>query len=247
MGCKMGLLGLVMVTMLVVVGYTKGASIPECCKEKRVGGVSYMLLKESDTGGYGCHSNCVFEKVDSPGSRFCFKKGDLEVACKGDDEGGVEDCESKCEHAMKIIETSGSSTESIKAQVDILTNGTKNICDGWENPTTCREELPGYWTELAPKLYKHAYATQSWCDACKDSTEMTCPICRDILANVIEKFTKDEIIQGLAADVLLYNPSYVEASSPFIISDLLAAALPALSISSNEEEIAFCQYVLDVC
>merc|ERR1712179_461430 len=88
--CKMGLLGLVMVTILVVVGYTEGASIPgECCKEKMVGGVSYVLVEETDTGRYGCHSNCVFEKVDSPGSRFCFKEGDLEVVCEDDDNGGV--------------------------------------------------------------------------------------------------------------------------------------------------------------
>merc|ERR1712179_711923 len=88
--CKMGLLGLVMVTNLVVVGYTEGASIPgECCKEKMVGGVSYVLVEETDTGRYGCHSNCVFEKVDSPGSRFCFKEGDLEVVCEDDDNGGV--------------------------------------------------------------------------------------------------------------------------------------------------------------
>merc|ERR1719315_618963 len=85
----MGLLGLVMVTILVVVGYTEGASIPECCKEKMVGGVSYVLVEETDTGRYGCHSNCVFEKVDSPGSRFCFKEGDLEVVCEDDDNGGV--------------------------------------------------------------------------------------------------------------------------------------------------------------
>merc|ERR1712179_571274 len=91
--CKMGLLGLVMVTILVVVGYTEGASIPgECCKEKMVGGVSYVLVEETDTGRYGCHSNCVFEKVDSPGSRFCFKEGDLEVVCEDDDNGGVDPC-----------------------------------------------------------------------------------------------------------------------------------------------------------
>jgi len=79
-----------MVTILVVVGYTEGASIPgECCKEKMVGGVSYVLVEETDTGRYGCHSNCVFEKVDSPGSRFCFKEGDLEVVCEDDDNGGV--------------------------------------------------------------------------------------------------------------------------------------------------------------
>ena len=37
---------------------------------------------------YGCKSNCVFEKESSPGSRFCFKEGDLEVVCDGDGASG---------------------------------------------------------------------------------------------------------------------------------------------------------------
>ena len=65
-----------------------GASIPECCKEKMVGGVSYVLKEETDTERYGCKSNCVFERVDSPGSKYCFKEGDLEVVCEDDDNGG---------------------------------------------------------------------------------------------------------------------------------------------------------------
>ena len=76
---------------------------------------------------------------------------------------------------------------------------------------------------------------------------MTCSICREILGNIDVHYAREETIQGLAADVLQYNPSYVEASSPFIISDLLAVALPALISSSNEEKIAFCQSALNVC
>merc|ERR1712106_220435 len=63
------------------------STIPECCKEKTVGKVDYRLVAETDTGIYGCKSNCVFEKKDSPGPRFCFKDGDLEVVCDG---GGAE-------------------------------------------------------------------------------------------------------------------------------------------------------------
>merc|ERR1712002_555990 len=83
---KMGVLGLVLVTLLL--GFTNGASIPECCKEKMVGGVSYVLKEETDTERYGCKSNCVFERVGSPGSKYCFKEGDLEVVCEDDDNGG---------------------------------------------------------------------------------------------------------------------------------------------------------------
>jgi hypothetical protein len=91
--------------LALATGYTKGihclnclcfelrnfilaASIPECCKEKTVGGVRYMLVDETDTNKYGCKSNCVFEKESSPGSRFCFKDGDLEVVCDKDGASG---------------------------------------------------------------------------------------------------------------------------------------------------------------
>ena len=56
--------------------------------------MAYTLVDETDTGKYGCKSNCVFEKMGSPGSRFCFKEGDLEVVCDGDDyeAGGEQTC-----------------------------------------------------------------------------------------------------------------------------------------------------------
>ena len=53
-----------------------------------MGGVSYMLVEETDTIMYGCKSNCVFEKKESPGSRFCFKEGGREVVCDGEGASG---------------------------------------------------------------------------------------------------------------------------------------------------------------
>merc|ERR1719376_209624 len=85
----MGLLGLGVAIVTMLVGFNKGAGMPECCKEKSVGGVSYVLLEETDTGRYGCKSNCVYEKVDSPGSRFCFKVGGLNVVCEDNDGAGL--------------------------------------------------------------------------------------------------------------------------------------------------------------
>ena len=96
---------LVLCILALAMGHTKGihclifsafelrnfilaASIPECCKEKIVGGIAYTLVDETDTIMYGCKSNCVFEKKGSPGSRFCFKEGDLEVVCDGDGASG---------------------------------------------------------------------------------------------------------------------------------------------------------------
>ena len=76
---------------------------------------------------------------------------------------------------------------------------------------------------------------------------MTCPICLGIIANVYETFKGNETIQMLADNVLVYHPTYDEASAPFVIDDLLFAALPVLSGGSEEEQTLFCQYVMGVC
>merc|ERR1712013_343491 len=113
---KMGVLGPVLVTLLL--GFTNGASIPECCKEKMVGGVSYVLKEETDTERYGCKSNCVFERVDSPGSKYCFKEGDLEVVCEDDDNGGG------------VFETDTCSSDQFP---DIHAFKRKHVCDDCSN------------------------------------------------------------------------------------------------------------------
>merc|ERR1719431_1256186 len=81
----MGLQGLWVLALAAA--HTQGASIPQCCKKKSVGGVEYTLVDETDTVSFGCKSNCVFERVGNPGSRFCFKEGDLEVVCEDTEDG----------------------------------------------------------------------------------------------------------------------------------------------------------------
>merc|ERR1739838_1127913 len=70
---------LLLVTSCLLQGY-KGQPA-QCCTRKTVGGVEYSLVDEIDTSGYNCLSSCVFEKADSPGSRFCFASGELPVNC----------------------------------------------------------------------------------------------------------------------------------------------------------------------
>merc|ERR1712106_510792 len=70
---------LLLVTWGLFQGY-KGQPA-QCCTRKTVGGVEYSLVDEIDTSGYNCLSSCVFEKADSPGSRFCFASGELPVNC----------------------------------------------------------------------------------------------------------------------------------------------------------------------
>merc|ERR1712083_239951 len=78
---KMSLLGLKMLVLAMATASARGAAITQCCTNKTVEGVEYNLVEEMDTEGFGCKSDCVFEKVGSPGSRFCFKEGELEVVC----------------------------------------------------------------------------------------------------------------------------------------------------------------------
>ena len=56
-----------------------------CCKEKTVGGVKYRKTGDEDTSKFGCVENCAYEKVDSPGPKFCFKNGNLKVKCAPDE------------------------------------------------------------------------------------------------------------------------------------------------------------------
>ena len=49
--------------------------------------MSYSLVEETDTVRYGCKTNCVYEMVARPGSRICFKEGNLQVVCEESDSG----------------------------------------------------------------------------------------------------------------------------------------------------------------
>jgi len=96
-----------------------GDSILDCCKEKTVGGVDYLLvgLSDSDTKRLGCKSDCMFERKDSPGSRFCFATGDLEVTCE-DDEGTMID--------LKTIRLPKEYKEKLFKQLTIIENCFEN-------------------------------------------------------------------------------------------------------------------------
>merc|ERR1712179_17536 len=87
LGHKMGLLGLCVVVLLARSATATTFSPATCCKDKSVGGVSYSLVEETDTVRYGCKSNCVYEMVARPGSRICFKEGNLQVVCEESDSG----------------------------------------------------------------------------------------------------------------------------------------------------------------
>ena len=60
--------------------------IPEdaCCLKKEVGGKSYTFLMDEDTSPYNCMNNCVYTEDGNPGSKVCFKEGDLATKCAPD-------------------------------------------------------------------------------------------------------------------------------------------------------------------
>jgi hypothetical protein len=57
--------------------------LDHCCPRKIVGEEEYTLVKEEDTTAYNCSSDCIYENVQTPGSRICFKDGALPVQCQG--------------------------------------------------------------------------------------------------------------------------------------------------------------------
>merc|ERR1712142_426357 len=67
--------------MLSLTQVAIGQPIEQCCTRKTVGGIEYSLINETDTSGYNCKTNCVYEKDEAPGSRYCFASGDLPVDC----------------------------------------------------------------------------------------------------------------------------------------------------------------------
>merc|ERR1719312_1633017 len=63
-------------------GSVLGEERSGCCTSKTVGTDAYTL-RETETAPdtLGCQSSCVYERDEEPGSRYCFKKGDLPVTC----------------------------------------------------------------------------------------------------------------------------------------------------------------------
>merc|ERR1711936_1398103 len=74
----------VLLTCIATLQSAGAANMKDCCLKKTVGGESYSLVKKDKefTSLYGCPAPCIYEKVGSPGSKFCFKPGDLEVECQ---------------------------------------------------------------------------------------------------------------------------------------------------------------------
>ena len=63
----------------------------DCCYEKQVGNVTYMLVERSNTTmAYNCVDNCIDKEKNFAGSRVCFRTGHLPVTCLREDSKSLE-------------------------------------------------------------------------------------------------------------------------------------------------------------
>merc|ERR1712215_325487 len=78
----------IMIQVLLVlavfrVGFMLGEEGNNCCTSKTVGPHAYTLIEnEVPSNSMGCKSPCVYERDGEPGTRYCFKTGDLPVTCR---------------------------------------------------------------------------------------------------------------------------------------------------------------------
>merc|ERR1719312_1875883 len=73
----------ILVLVVICAGALLGEEGSDCCISKTVGPHAYTLL-ENDAAAItmGCKSSCVYQRDEEPGTRFCFKTGDLPVTCE---------------------------------------------------------------------------------------------------------------------------------------------------------------------
>merc|ERR1711936_123990 len=62
--------------------YMKGVSL-SCCTNKLVGDIHYTLIEESPeiAEPLQCLDSCIYERQDSPGTKYCFTSGSLPTFC----------------------------------------------------------------------------------------------------------------------------------------------------------------------
>jgi len=131
---------------LLIVAYVQAADTTECCTTKTVGGESYKLVDaEEDTASFGCMNSCVYEKIGSQDSRFCFKVGDLEAMCNDIDTNVESEGESSsCVIAGQMY----SSWLYRKVPANEISTCAKFCCES---------NVCNYWSYGSVKNQKHCY------------------------------------------------------------------------------------------
>merc|ERR1712033_92618 len=81
---KMGIFKAFFLSALII-PFVSGDGHEECCDKKMVGNFEYTYVKGGGTSKYNCLQPCIYERMDKPGSRYCFAAGELEVTCEDDE------------------------------------------------------------------------------------------------------------------------------------------------------------------
>merc|ERR1712013_107909 len=124
MGRPCNMLHLALLAISSFLGLVTGAVPSDCCRQKTVGDKMYELVGLEDTSEYNCLQHCVYQEMmeqrsEHSGERFCFAAGDLEVACREQEEG--------------TEETEQSSTEEPAGETDQCIfehDNLRDLCDG---------------------------------------------------------------------------------------------------------------------
>merc|ERR1712226_862200 len=69
-------------TLAILITYIRGVFL-SCCSYKVVGDVHYKLTGEDPemSQTLQCYDNCVYERLDQPGIKYCFKTGRFASFC----------------------------------------------------------------------------------------------------------------------------------------------------------------------
>lgn len=74
---------------LIILGLAVSLGYSSCCHRKKVGSLLYTFVDSRDTSSFGCLDSCVYEQANTPGSRYCFKRGHLSVECESSGTSGT--------------------------------------------------------------------------------------------------------------------------------------------------------------
>merc|ERR1719244_689357 len=120
-----------------LLGSASGASSPDCCRFKEVGGVKYALAGIQDTSAYNCLSPCVYMMADdiNRSEKYCFAAGDLEVVCgemaNNTDDSGLGGCKCGKKKDERIVGGAEADINEWPWMVSMLfSDGARHKCGG---------------------------------------------------------------------------------------------------------------------
>merc|ERR1719397_655312 len=159
-------------------------------------------------------------------------------------------CE-ECVTVMDAWKVGATDPEDIRQQVELLV---AEVCPQAENPDICMEQLPAFWSALAPIMWSAALDSSVWCTSCFKSGA-TCENCTGFIAAVLETLNTSEaearVADFLAGEAFCDSDLFegpVEQCANAVVQLIPLAFQILTNHNNNPENInAFCQATLGVC